>query len=97
MSTPKSVIELAKKTGAKMVDIKFVDTFGTGKIKAFKLTSVAGAYWHGDERNKMLQRIYGTAFPTLEALEKYLLRLEEARRRDHLRSDQGAQFFPEDQ
>jgi threonyl-tRNA synthetase len=50
----------------------------TGKIKAFKLTSVAGAYWRGDERNKMLQRIYGTAFPTAGALEKHLFLLEEA-------------------
>ena len=46
----------------------------TGKIRAFKLTSVAGAYWRGDERNKMLQRIYGTAFPSAEALERYLFR-----------------------
>ena len=55
----------------------------TGKIKAFKLISVAGAYWRGDERNKMLQRIYGTAFPSTEALENHLFLLEEARRRDH--------------
>jgi len=55
----------------------------TGKIPAFKLLSVAGAYWRGDERRPMLQRIYGTAFESQEALEEYLHRLEEARRRDH--------------
>jgi threonyl-tRNA synthetase len=65
----------------------------TGKIKAFKLTSVAGAYWHGDERNKMLQRIYGTAFPTVEALEKYLLNLEEARKRDHRKLGRELDLF----
>lgn len=55
----------------------------TGKIKAFKLLSVAGAYWHGDEKNKMLTRIYGTAFPTQEELDKYLNLLEESKKRDH--------------
>ncbi|SHI93638.1 threonine--tRNA ligase [Desulfofundulus thermosubterraneus] len=55
----------------------------TGRLKAFKLTSVAGAYWRGDERNKMLQRIYGTAFPKKSQLEEYLFRIEEAKRRDH--------------
>jgi len=55
----------------------------TGYVKAFKLLSVAGAYWRGDERNPMLQRIYGTAFPTREELEDYLARLEEAKKRDH--------------
>jgi len=65
----------------------------TGRIKAFKLTSVAGAYWRGDERNKMLQRIYGTAFPTLEALEKYLARLEEAKRRDHRKLGRELDLF----
>jgi threonyl-tRNA synthetase len=65
----------------------------TGKIKAFKLTSVAGAYWRGDERNKMLQRIYGTAFPSAEDLEKYLYRLEEARRRDHRKLGRELDLF----
>jgi len=65
----------------------------TGKIVAFKLTSVAGAYWRGDERNKMLQRIYGTAFPAAEALEKYLSRLEEARRRDHRKLGRELDLF----
>ena len=65
----------------------------TGKIRAFKLTSVAGAYWRGDERNKMLQRIYGTAFPSAEALERYLFRLEEARRRDHRKLGRELDLF----
>ena len=55
----------------------------TGKVKAFKLMSVAGAYWRGSEKNKMLQRIYGTAFETREELDAYLTRLEEAKKRDH--------------
>ncbi len=55
----------------------------TGEIKAFKLLSVAGAYWRGDEHRPMLQRIYGTAFETEEALNEYLLNLEEAQKRDH--------------
>jgi len=55
----------------------------TGRLKAFKLTSVAGAYWRGDERNEMLQRIYGTAFPTPKQLKQHLALLEEAKRRDH--------------
>lgn len=55
----------------------------TGWIKAFKLTGTAGAYWRGDEKNKMLQRVYGTAFPDKKALEDHLNRLEEAKRRDH--------------
>jgi threonyl-tRNA synthetase len=55
----------------------------TGKIKAIKLLSVAGAYWRGSEKNKMLQRIYGITFPTQKELDLYLERLEEAKRRDH--------------
>ena len=55
----------------------------TGKIKAFKLTSVTGAYWRGDEKNKMLTRIYGTAFEKKSELEEYLTALEEAKKRDH--------------
>src|SRR5690348_1474693 len=54
----------------------------TGKLKAFKLTKVAGAYWRGDSRNEMLQRIYGTAWPDKKQLEAYLHRLEEAEKRD---------------
>ena len=55
----------------------------TGKIKACKLLSVAGAYWRGDEKNKMLQRIYGTAFPSKAELDAHLEKLEEAKKRDH--------------
>lgn len=55
----------------------------TGKLRAFKLMSVAGAYWRGDHRNEMLQRIYGTAWANKEDLEAYLYRLEEAEKRDH--------------
>ena len=53
------------------------------EIKAFKLLSIAGAYWRGDEKNKMLTRIYGTCFPTQEELDEYLKQLEEAKNRDH--------------
>ena len=55
----------------------------TSAVRAFKLLSVAGAYWRGDEKNKMLTRIYGTSFPNEELLEEYLSRLEEAKKRDH--------------
>ncbi|NNF61900.1 MAG: threonine--tRNA ligase [Gammaproteobacteria bacterium] len=57
----------------------------TGRIKAFKLTKLAGAYWRGDSNNEMLQRIYGTAWPNKDALKAYLHRLEEAEKRDHRR------------
>lgn len=65
----------------------------TGRIKAFKLTSVAGAYWRGDEHNEMLQRIYGTAWPTAQDLEAHLKRLEEAKQRDHRRLGQQLDLF----
>ncbi|MCK6555474.1 threonine--tRNA ligase [Candidatus Binatia bacterium] len=65
----------------------------TGKLGAFKLTSVAGAYWRGDERNEMLQRIYGTAWATRADLEAYLERLEQARQRDHRRLGQVLDLF----
>lgn len=55
----------------------------TKKVKAFKLTAVAGAYWRGSEKNKMLTRIYGTSFPKSSELEDYLTRIEEAKKRDH--------------
>lgn len=55
----------------------------TGRIKALKLMSLAGAYWRGDEKNKMLQRIYGTSFPKEKDLQEYLAKLEEAKKRDH--------------
>lgn len=57
----------------------------TGRIKAIKLLNVAGAYWRGDENRPMLQRIYGTAFPTQKELDEYIWRLEEAKKRDHRR------------
>ena len=62
----------------------------TGRLKHFKLLSAAGAYWRGDERRQMLQRIYGTAWFKKEELDAYLHRLEEARKRDHRRAGQGA-------
>ncbi|GLI53385.1 threonine--tRNA ligase [Thermodesulfovibrio yellowstonii] len=65
----------------------------TGIVKAFKLLSVAGAYWRGDERNKMLQRIYGTAFPTKEELQDYLNFLEEVKKRDHRRLGKQLRLF----
>jgi threonyl-tRNA synthetase len=65
----------------------------TGHIKAFKLTSVAGAYWRGDEHKEMLQRIYGTAWPTAQQLEAYLKRIEEAKLRDHRRLGQVLDLF----
>ncbi|MGJ3241872.1 MAG: threonine--tRNA ligase [Opitutales bacterium] len=65
----------------------------TKKIKAFKLLSVAGAYHRGDEKNKQLQRIYGTAFPSREELETYLKNLEEARQRDHRRIGRDMGLF----
>ncbi len=65
----------------------------TGKIKAFKLLSSAGAYWKGDENNKMLQRIYGTAFFTKEDLKKYLDFLEEAKKRDHRKLGKELDLF----
>jgi len=55
----------------------------TGKVKAVKLMQLAGAYWRGSEKNKMLQRIYGTAFPKKSELDEYITRLEEAKKRDH--------------
>ncbi len=65
----------------------------TGGIKAFKLTSVAGAYWRGSEKNKMLQRIYGTAFTSKQDLEDYLQRLEEAKKRDHRKLGRELDLF----
>ena len=65
----------------------------TGAIRAFKLTSVAGAYWRGDEKNEMLQRIYGTSWPTEEALREHLRLLEEAKKRDHRRLGRELDLF----
>jgi threonyl-tRNA synthetase len=65
----------------------------TGKIKAIKLLSVAGAYWRGSEKNKMLQRIYGITFPNQKELDDYLFRLEEAKRRDHRKLGHDLELF----
>lgn len=65
----------------------------TVRIKAFKLLSIAGAYWRGDEKNRMLQRIYGTAFADKKELEAYLHRLEEAKRRDHRKIGRELDLF----
>ena len=65
----------------------------TGKFKAFKLTSVAGAYWRGDSNNAMLQRIYGTAWPDKKSLADYLFRLEEQQKRDHRKIGKKLDLF----
>ena len=65
----------------------------TGKLKAFKLMKVAGAYWRGDSHNEMLQRIYGTAWPDKKQLDEYLHRLEEAEKRDHRRIGKDLDLF----
>ncbi len=65
----------------------------TGSIKAFKLTSATGAYWRGNSDNKMLQRIYGTAFPKASELEEYLTKMEEAKKRDHNKLGRDLGFF----
>jgi len=72
------------KTGDEFIDLcAGPHISSTNQIKAVKLLSVAGAYWHGDEKNKMLTRVYGTAFDSQENLEKYLFNIEEAKKRDH--------------
>jgi len=65
----------------------------TGRIKAIKLLSVAGAYWRGNEKNKMLQRIYGITFPSKKELDDYVFRLEEAKRRDHRKIGKELDLF----
>ena len=65
----------------------------TGKIKAFKLTSIAGAYWRGDEHNKMLTRIYGTAFAKKDEMDAYFTMLEEAKKRDHTKLGKELKLF----
>ncbi len=65
----------------------------TGAVKAFKLTSCTGAYWRGNEKNKMLQRIYATAYPKQSALDEYLTQLEEARKRDHNKLGRELELF----
>lgn len=65
----------------------------TGEVKAYRLLSAAGAYWRGDEKNQMLQRIYGTAFETQEELDAHMLRLEEAEKRDHRKLGRELDLF----
>ena len=65
----------------------------TGKVKAFKLMSIAGAYWRGSEKNKMLQRIYGTAFFEKDEMDAYLARIEEAKKRDHRKLGRELDLF----
>ena len=65
----------------------------TGPVKAVKLTSCTGAYWRGSEKNKMLSRVYGCAFPKRSMLEEHLARLEEARRRDHNKLGRELEYF----
>ena len=65
----------------------------TGQIKAIKLTSVAGAYWRGNEKNKMLQRIYGTSFPSQAELDEHLAKIQEAKKRDHRKIGREMDLF----
>ncbi|GAI87320.1 unnamed protein product, partial [marine sediment metagenome] len=65
----------------------------TGKLMAFKLLSIAGAYWRGNEKNKMLQRIYGTSFDKKSELDNYLKLIEEAKRRDHRKLGKDLDLF----
>ena len=67
--------------------------FSTGAVKAFKLTQCTGAYWEGDSKNKMLQRVYGVAFPSKDELNAYLSMIEEARKRDHNKIGREMGFF----
>jgi len=69
----------------------------TGQVKVFKLLSIAGAYWRGDEKNRMLQRIYGTAFETKAELDAYITRLEEAKKRDHRKLGKELDLFMMDE
>lgn len=96
-------VELIEDLGAATVSLyrqgDFVDLCrgphlpSTSHIKAFKLTSIAGAYWRGDEKRKMLQRVYGTAFADKKELDAYLARIEEAKRRDHRKLGKELDLF----
>jgi threonyl-tRNA synthetase len=82
------------KTGTNFTDLcRGPHIESTGKIKVFKLLSVAGSYWHGIETNPMLQRIYGTCFESKKELEEYLKNLEEAKKRDHRKLGPGLELF----
>jgi len=81
-------------TGDKFVDLcAGPHVTSTGQIGPFKLLSVAGAYWHGDEKNKMLTRIYGTCFPTQKELDEFLETQEEAKTRDHRKLNQNLKIY----
>ncbi len=67
--------------------------FTTGAVKAFKLTQCTGAYWKGDQKNKMLQRVYGVAYPTKDEMNEYLAAVEEARKRDHNKLGRELEYF----
>ena len=67
--------------------------FSTGAVKAFKLTQCTGAYWKGDQKNKMLQRVYGVAYPTKDEMNAYLTQVEEARKRDHNKLGRELEYF----
>ncbi|PLX80776.1 MAG: threonine--tRNA ligase [Desulfuromonas sp.] len=96
-------VQLIEDLGEPMVSVyrqgSFVDLCrgphlpSTGMLKAFKLTSVAGAYWRGNEHNAMLQRLYATAFPDKKELKQYLHRLEEAKKRDHRKLGRELDLF----
>jgi threonyl-tRNA synthetase len=96
-------VELIEDLGAATVSLyrqgDFVDLCrgphlpSTSHVQAFKLTSIAGAYWRGDEKRKMLQRVYGTAFADKKELDAYLARLEEAKRRDHRKLGKELDLF----
>ncbi len=82
------------KTADKFIDLcRGPHIESTGKVKAFKLLSIAGAYWHGIETNPMLQRIYGTCFEAKEELDEYLKNIEEAKKRDHRKIGPALEFF----
>ena len=82
------------KTGDKYLDLcKGPHVDSTGQIKAFKLLSIAGAYWHGVETNPMLQRIYGTAFFNQAELDDYIKYLEESKKRDHRKLGRELKYF----
>ena len=81
-------------TGKEFVDLcSGPHITSTGKVGPFKLLSVAGAYWRGDSKNKMLTRIYGTCFPTKQELDKYLWQIEEAKKRDHRKIGEALELF----
>ncbi len=92
---PLTIYKMIDKKG-KVYDIDLCSgphASSTGKIKAFKLLKVAGAYWHGDEKNKMLTRIYGTAFFMQEELENWIKKQEEAEKRDHRKLGKDLDLF----